>query len=285
MHDFPILPGPRTFPPHDPNSRRMGSSGTYFVPDPSPSPNPAILGEVDKADRVRQNALATVAQAAVIAGSICQTARAIHVDEKLTVVERHRHAHEQTACVVFPLADTVAKTQAVYAKAIETLHEKLDGPALDKFSDGDIERSISTLLGLPPQQRFAKVRKSIEQGGDLAVAVLMKSDPFLVDGVISDGERAAILDLWRRARFPEDYTRLTRLEADVVLVNNTARIIENYQKAMSNQSISTAAGGIPPMMTNQRGAPGPGPRDRGIHSMSLAERAAATTRMIAAAGR
>src|SRR3984893_16665096 len=153
------------------------------------------------------------------------------------------------------------------------------------LSEIDSHGAISKLLGLPQQQRYAKVRRSVEGGSDLLVAALTKSDPFLVEGALSHGERPAILDLWRKTRFPEDYARLTRLELDAEVVSNTAKIIAAYQKSMSNQSIATAAGGIPPMLPNQRGAPGPRSVDRGFHSPLLAERAAATTRMIAAAGR
>ena len=281
---FP-LPAARAFPPmRDPNRRSMGTSGTWAIGDPSPSLNPAILGEVDAKDKVRQTALAAIAHAAVIAGSICQTARAVHVDENLTVVERHRKADEQTARALVPFLDTIEKSQAAIAKALEPLHAKLDAPSA-ALSEIDIHGAISKLLGLPQQQRYAKVRRSVEGGSDLLVAALTKSDPFLVEGALSDGERAAILDLWRKTRCPEDYARLTRLELDAEVVSNTAKIIAAYQKSMSNQSIATAAGGIPPMLPNQRGAPGPRSVDRGFHSPSLAERAAATTRMIAAAGR
>jgi len=87
-----------------------------------------------------------------------------------------------------------------------------------------------------PTERFAKVRRSVESGSDLTVAALTKLDPFLVEGVISDGERAAILDLWRKLRHPEDFARLTRLELDAEVVANTAKIIASYQKSMSSQS-------------------------------------------------
>jgi hypothetical protein len=161
------------------------------------------------------------------------------------------------------------------------LHAKLDGPA-GEFSEIDIHEARSKLLGLKPVERFAAVRRSVKRGSDLLVATLTRSDPFLVEGALSDGERAAILDLWRKSKHPEDYARLTRLEADAELVNNTSKILTAYQKACANQAIVSSAGALPPVM-NPRGAPGPTPMDRGFHSMSLVDRARATTKMIAAA--
>jgi hypothetical protein len=109
--------------------------------------------------------------------------------------------------------------------------------------------------------------------------MMTKSDPFLTDGFLSEAEREVMMDHWRRARFPEEHARLRRLEVDVELVNNAGKILENYQRSTHNPSI--VAEGLPPM-PRVRGMPGPTPINRGAHSLSLAERARATTAMIQA---
>ena len=60
---------------------------------------------------------------------MCAAARSAHADQTLSMPERHRRAAELAAKAVLPFLDTVEKTQAIYAKELEKLREKLDGPA------------------------------------------------------------------------------------------------------------------------------------------------------------
>lgn len=113
----------------------------------------------------------------------------------------------------------------------------------------------------------------------MLVAVLTRGDDFMVGDLLSEAERAVAIDHWRKSRFPDEAALLHRLELDLEAVGKTSRILENYQRSMSNPSI--VAEGLPPSPA-VRGMPGPAPRDRGFHSMSLAERAAATGKAIEA---
>jgi hypothetical protein len=118
---------------------------------------------------------------------------------------------------------------------------------------------------------------ALGKGSDLLVAKILRSDPFLVDGFLSDGERSVALDYWRSRRFPEERARFQQLESDMEKISSTGRILENYQRLTHNTSI---ANGVPPM-SNPRGAVGPMPRDRS-HSTSLVERARHMTQVLAA---
>lgn len=283
MPDFPILPGPRYFPPRRTGPAfsgigTLGSSGTFAVPDPSPSLNPAILGEVSEKDRVRQSGFAAIGQAQAISVAMAATARGIHVDQALDMPTRHRKAHSETAKMMAPLVDTIAKATEAYAKESTKLHAVLDAPA-GEFLEIDRHRALTKILGLPPTARLASIKRNIDKGSDLLVAVLTKSDAFFIEGVISDGERQVVIDYWRKARFPEQALRLQVLELDMEKIGNTNRILENYQGSMSNASI--VAEGIPTPAV--RGAPGPAPVNRGA-AMTLEQRARATTAAIAAQG-
>jgi hypothetical protein len=84
---------------------------------------------------------------------------------------------------------------------------------------------------------------------------LTKSDPFLVEGFLSEPELAVVLDHWRRARFPEEYDRFKRLEANAAYLEQTGRLLESYQRSCANQAI--IAGSALPARPNPTGAPGP----------------------------
>jgi hypothetical protein len=258
------------------------TSGIFAVPSPSPSLDPAALGEVDPKDKTRVAGQACLAHAAIVAGEACTIARSMHAHPTLSVVDRHRSAHESATTAILPWLDTLEKTQATYKKEIDSLHKLLDVPG-GEFSELQLAEARSKLSGMAPNQRYAAIKKSIERGSDLLVAVITKSDEFLVGDLISDGERADMLSRWRAARLPDQNARLVVLETDFAVVDGSGKIMDGYLRSVANPSI--VAGGDLPPTPHVRGT-GPAPTNRsmasGINSLNPAERAKATSRMIAA---
>jgi hypothetical protein len=132
---------------------------------------------------------------------------------------------------------------------------------------------IARSAGKLATQRFAAIAKSIEKGNDLAVAALTRSDPLLND-YLSEPEQSAVLDLWRKARFPDEHARFHRLSLDAELLEKAGKILQNYQRSCYNDSVVNA-----PVFTEHRGA-GPRPINRGA-APSLEDRAKAMTAVLA----
>jgi hypothetical protein len=151
------------FPPMPGRPTGLGASGTFAVPQPSPSLNPAALGEIDPKDRTRQAGQAAIAHAMVIATEMCRVARDVHCNENLAIPERHRVVDAQTARIALPYLDTAEKTMAVYERDVRKLHEKLDAPATE-YSELALTDARVKLSGLKPKQRFAAVRRSVDRG-------------------------------------------------------------------------------------------------------------------------
>ena len=227
--------------------------------------------------------LRDAAQLLLAAGRVLSRCQAsVHGDQTLDVPTRHRRAHEAAAKAILPFLDTFEKTQANYTKEITKLHELLDVPG-GEFSELTLAEARSKLIGMQPHFRFAAIKKSIEKGSDLLVAVITKSDEFLVGDLLNDGEREEMISKWRAAKFPDQYARLVELETDFAKVEGAGKIMDGYLRSCANQSI--VAGGDLPPVASVRGT-GPAPTNRaamsGMNSLNPAERAKATGRMIAA---
>jgi hypothetical protein len=108
----------------------IGTSGVFAVPSPSPSLDPGALGTVDEKDRVRQHAVAALGHAQVIGKAMCEAARGAHGDESLSLVDKHRAAHERSARAALPLIGTIEKALAIYTKEIGTLGKKYQEESL-----------------------------------------------------------------------------------------------------------------------------------------------------------
>jgi hypothetical protein len=174
------------FPPmrQDPYRRQplppghLGTSGSWSINDPSPSLNDAILGPVEEKDRTRTAGKAAIAQAAIIAQTMVAAARLAHNEEELTTAGKHRRANELSAKAVLPFVSTMEAAMATYTKEITRLGEKLNGPTIE-ISEQRLTEAASKLSGLPQHQRFAAVKKNIDAGSDLLVAVILRGDPYL----------------------------------------------------------------------------------------------------------
>jgi hypothetical protein len=186
-------------------------------------------------------------------------------------------AHEESAKLAKPFLDTMESTTATYERERVKLAAKLGAPA-GEFSEIQIAEARSKLSGMQATARFTAIKRSIDKGSDLLVAVMTKSDPFLVGDLLSESEQAVMIDHWRKSRFPQEFLRSQVIESDIIKISNTARLLENYQRTMSNPSI--AAGALAPSPI-QYGKPGPQPRDRG-RALSLEDRANITAAAILA---
>jgi hypothetical protein len=249
----------------------LGTSGTHFVPEPSPSLNEAALGPVELTDPTRQAGLGAMGHARAAAAEAMRWARRAHTDVDLSQPGRHRKAAQVAATAISPAVDTLAKAQAAYTKELAELGEKLSGPKGD-FSEIQIAEVRSKVGSKPATARFAAIAKSIEKGSDLVVAALTRSDPILND-CLTEAEQAEVLNLWRKARFPAEHARFHRLSLDAELLEKAGRILQNYQRSTYNQSIVNT-----PVMTEHRGA-GPRPLNRGA-APDLEARAKAMTAVL-----
>ena len=181
-----------------------------------------------------------------------------------------------SAKAILPVVDTIAKAQKIYEFELSKLREKLAGPVVEA-SEVQIAEVRTKLAGLPATARFAKILQSIDRGSDLVVAAVVNCDPFLAD-FVSDAEKSVLLENWQRARMPEEYAQLKILESDAEHLERTGQLLESFQRACFNSSISARE--VVHAQTNQRGAPGPVPINRGA-AMSLEARAAAVTAAMA----
>jgi hypothetical protein len=261
-----------------PPAHSLGTSGTFHVPDPSPSLNEAALGEVEARDATRQAALGAMGHARAAAADAMRRARLVHVDPNISPAGRHRQAAERAAQSISPAVDTLAKAQATYAKELAELGEKLAGPKGD-FTEMQLFEIRTKLSGMTPTARFAAIRRSIERGGDATVAALVNADPLVSDGLVTEPERAEVMNLWRKARFLDEHARHQRLSLDAELLEKAGKILASYQRSCYNDSVVNA----PPQPTEHRGA-GPKPLNRGAMP-NLEDRAKAMTATLAGLAR
>lgn len=252
----------------------LGTSGTFFVGEPSPSLHEGALGPVEARDATRQGALAALGHMRAAAADAMRRARLAHTNPDLTAPARHRRASEVAAQSISPAVDTLAKAQASYAKELEGLTAKLSGPKGD-FQEITLVEIRSKLSGMKPAERFMAIKRSIEKGSDLTVAALVSADSLVTTDLLSEPERAEVLNLWRKSRFPEEEARLHRLTLDTELLEKAGRILQNYQRSTYNESIVNA----PVVMTEHRGS-GPRPLNRGAVP-SLEDRARAMSKILA----
>jgi hypothetical protein len=233
----------------------MGTSGVHVVQDPSPSLDPRSLGEVDAKDKTRQTGVAALALAMDVANEMCSAARAAHNDPNLSVADRHRTAAARAANAALSFRDAAEKTRAIYERELSELRKKIDGPT-GNFHEIEIGAARSKLADIPQVARFARIKKAIDEGSDLIIAVITRSDAFLND-FLTEAEQEVLINHWRQSRFPEQFARFKRLETDVAILESDARILQNYEISIANPAI--VANGIPPSAITW-GAPGPAPK-------------------------
>jgi hypothetical protein len=89
---------------------RLGSSGTWEVPSPSPSLHEAALGLVPPGDKTRQSAFAAIAHARAVANAAA-------ADARLSIIGRHAKAAEVSAKAILPALDTIEKARKIYELA------------------------------------------------------------------------------------------------------------------------------------------------------------------------
>jgi len=258
-----------------PPSRKMGMSGTHFVPPVSPSLDPAAIHNIEPKDRVRHEVAAALALGKSCGDVACKTVREIHVDPTLDMPTRHRCAHDQSFKLIAPALGPMEAARAKIVKAIEESKKIIAGPTVELSDDQAIEIR-SRLAGLPKDQRMAAIARSIAKGSDAVVAALLGAgvDRFLSEGILSDIEIDAVRQQWALARHPGIVERLAVLERDERALAIGAAALQTFQRGCSDQSIILAdVAGMRPGGTS-RSAPGPMPVSRGA---TVAERAAAFT--------
>jgi hypothetical protein len=103
---------------------RLGSSGTWEVPSPSPSLHEAALGLVPPGDKTRQSAFAAIAHARAVANAAA-------ADARLSIIGRHAKAAEVSAKAILPALDTIEKARKIYEHELTGLREKLAGPVIE----------------------------------------------------------------------------------------------------------------------------------------------------------
>jgi hypothetical protein len=146
-----------------PPSRRLGTSGVFFVPDLSPSINPAVFGPIAPRDKVRSLA-ATAVEALRTQGTAAALAcRQIHGDQSLGESERHRRAAKASADLIMAALPHVEKARAVHEKSISELRAMLAGPVIEI-----------------PEIRQTEIRSKIERtsGGQAGCRDLARDRPW-----------------------------------------------------------------------------------------------------------
>jgi hypothetical protein len=131
----PMLPPFNALPP----SRKMGTSGTHYVPPVSPSLDPAAIQNIEPKDRVRHEAAAALALGRSCGDVACKTVREIHVDQTLDLPTPHRRAHDQSFKLIAPAIAPLEAARAKNAKACEELRKITAGPAIELSDAAAIE--------------------------------------------------------------------------------------------------------------------------------------------------
>jgi hypothetical protein len=261
-----------------PPSRKMGTSGTHFVPPLSPSLDPAAIENIEPKDRVRHEAAEALKLARSCADVALAEARRIHVDPTLDLPTRHRRAHDESFRLIAPAIAPLEAARAKNAKAIEELKKIIAGPMVE-LSDAAAIEIRTRLAGLPKDQRMAAIARSIGKGSDTIVAALLGAgvDRFLSENILSDIEIDAVHSLWAKTRHPGEVARLAILEMDERALAIGAAALQTFQRGCSDQAfIAADVAGIRPGGTSY-GAPGPTPADRS-RGMDVATRAAMFSR-------
>jgi hypothetical protein len=162
---------PLPWTPAAPSPRRMGTSGTHFVPPPSPSLDPAAIENIDKNDRLRSECAAALETARSCGAVALKVVRQIHVDESLAVPDRHRAAHDKSFQLIHPAIGPLEAARAKNKKAREELMKILAGPTVELSEVAAIEVR-TRLAGLPKAQLMAAISRSIAKGSDQVVGAL-----------------------------------------------------------------------------------------------------------------
>jgi hypothetical protein len=242
----------------------------------SASINEAALGTVDAADKVRQSAFATMAHARAAAQEAARAAREAHASPTLSVIEKHAKAAEVSAKAILPAIDSLEKARKTYDAKLDELRKML--AIKSDASEQQLTEIRSKLAAMPQTMRYAKIAKNIDDGHDSVVAAVVSCDPFLAD-FVTEPERAALVEKWRAARWPQEHARLKELESDNGHLEMTATRLQSWQRTCFNSSIS-ARDVQPATPYQQHGAPGPRPINRGA-APGLVERAAIMTAALA----
>lgn len=150
-------------------------------------------------------------------------------------------------------------------KEMTGLREVLASPA--EISDVAATEIRTKLAGQPFGARTGSILRSIERGNDSVASAVLNADKTIVD-FITDAERDFILSAWRKKKHPDETARLALLESDSANLEQVGRILQTYQRSLSNPSLAVE---VKPL--SRRGAPGPVPQNR---SASLEQNAKET---------
>jgi hypothetical protein len=238
----------------------LGTSGQHHVPDPSPSINPEILGQVAPGDKVRQLGVKALTVARQQGAAACHGSRAVHGDPQLSAVERYHRAHDISAAALMPAAEPVERARRGLEKEIASLRAATAGPSALDLSDVRLTEIRSNLSATPPADRYAKIARAIERGNDEVAAAVLNADRFFSD-FLSELELETLRSLWAKLRMPESVARLAQLESDLSHIERTGNILISYQRACAGPSV------VPPPATGStvviRGT-GPAPVNRAL---------------------
>jgi hypothetical protein len=80
-------------------------TGQHFVPNPSPSLDPGIFGEVAPGDKVRQLGVQALTIAKQQGEAARHGSRQVHSDPTLSAPEKYRRAHDISAAALMPAAE------------------------------------------------------------------------------------------------------------------------------------------------------------------------------------
>jgi hypothetical protein len=214
----------------------LGTSGQHFVPDPSPSLDPTIFGQIEPKDTVRQLGVKALTIAKRQAAAARNGARQAHSDPQLSSVERYRRAHDISTAALMPAAEAIEKALAAYSKEITATRAATAGPSGLDLSDVRLAEIRSKLSGLPQDDRYAKIARAIERGNDEVAAAVLNADRFFTDFLL-DVELSTLRALWAKLRMPESVARLAQLESDQRHIERTGKILVSYQLACAGPSI------------------------------------------------
>jgi hypothetical protein len=256
-----------------PQSRKLGTSGSHFVPPPSPSIAPEAIENIEPKDRLRHECAAALETARSCGAIALKVTRQIHADASLAIPDRHRHAHDRSFQLIHPALAPLEAARAKNSKARDELMKIVAGPAVE-LSDVAAFEVRSKLKGLPKSQLMAAISRSIAKGDKVVGALLGPgADRFFSEGILTDAEIESVRQQWALARYPEEVARLRLLEKDDRALAVGAAALASFQRGCSLPALVLAE--VRDSGRGGSGAPTPVDRSRSTGFAGIIARARA----------
>jgi hypothetical protein len=222
-------------------SRKLGTSGVFGIPHPSPSLNEAVLGPVDSRDATRQRIASAIAAARIAAHKAREVSTAIHGDQTLSPGAAHIKSNEFSFKITNACLPQLDSARQALETELNGLRKITSAPPLasDNRSVHTATEIRSALALMSPADRRKCLSAAIAENDDTTVSAVLSAPRFLAN--LKPAEVENLRNQWAEKRFPDELKRIKTLEADADHLQRAGNLLIGFQRLCADQNVVTAA--------------------------------------------